>query len=539
MLPRSAMTPNPDKTQDRLERFFWPLVFGFTVLAALARVPALDPPALWYDDLWVALSGKAEHLSDLFSYTRSTPIGFTFLTAAMVRLVPDPELSAQLLPFLFSLAVAPLGAWLVRRLGGGCAAALAAAVLLLASPVLAQYGVRVKQFSADAFCSLALAALALPCLEHPGRFRPFARLLLCSCLLSLLSYTSFFVSFPLVFCVLAAQAKVLPFRPASLRPFAAALLGWAAFFPMYYFLLLRHQRRGDLVASWEGKEAFLPWKHPEGIPAYLRENVLGNAVYGAFDLTTPLPAPLGIAGALAGLAAAGLAFLWIQSRWRPLAAALALLFIQALVLSALRLYPLGHGRVDLYLHVWIVLLAVLGLGWAWDRFARLSRFWALPVLALLFLWRMPGFGEPRVAYHPQTQVLGWLRQMEQLRDGKTVVLLNWQASFPAAYYTDWKVRMRPKKTAQGMLMRSEDPRLIIPIPPKDYLANPSSLDPKLQAALDLGPERIAALFFSEERITAPTLLYYQSRGYRITEREDFLDSSLVVLQRGPEPAPPP
>ena len=71
---------------------------------AIARFPGLNPASLWWDDLWVGTLAKAS-LCEALTVPNPSPPGFLFVLWILRRLVPSPEWSLQLFPFLCGLAV--------------------------------------------------------------------------------------------------------------------------------------------------------------------------------------------------------------------------------------------------------------------------------------------------------------------------------------------------------------------------------------------------------------------------------------------------
>src|SRR5438094_1052797 len=82
---------------------------------AIARLPGLNPASLWWDDLWVATLAKAS-LREAIITPATTPPGFLLILWLFRRLIPDPEWSLQLFPFLCGLVVVPLTGVAVSRI---------------------------------------------------------------------------------------------------------------------------------------------------------------------------------------------------------------------------------------------------------------------------------------------------------------------------------------------------------------------------------------------------------------------------------------
>ena len=134
---------------------------------AIARLPGLNPASLRWDDLWVGTLAKAS-LREALTIPNSTPPGFLLILWLFRRLIPDPEWSLQLLPFLCGLAVIPLTGAVVSRITESSLLGLAAAATVAVNPMLATYSVFVKQFTLDACATAVLLLAALPALHRPS-----------------------------------------------------------------------------------------------------------------------------------------------------------------------------------------------------------------------------------------------------------------------------------------------------------------------------------------------------------------------------------
>jgi hypothetical protein len=500
------------------EKIFWPTLALLALAVLVTRLPGFNPPSLWYDDAWVALAGKASNPIDLFYHTRSTPIGFTFLTALFIKMVPDPEIAAQLPALLFSIALLPLGALIVRRADGNLWIALLAAVFLACSPTIALYSVRVKQFTCDAFASLLVLWLAMPLLQKNSPTRAFRNLAIAGGLLTLFSHVSFFVSFVTVNTLLLVYLYEHRLKLGACRE----RLAWAGvfngFFALMFVLFYSRQRHGKLVDSWEDKVAFIPFGSKWAVMRdYWVDGVLGKTVYGAFEIIELVPP---YAWVVLLLTAAGLLALAAQSATRLLAVIFALIFAQALVLSSLRLYPLGWGRVDIYLHTLVLLLAAFGCGVILRpllNFPWFSRLCPL-LLAAVFLWRAPGVGQKAVSYHEFDDNLEYLQKAEAEWKSLpgSILILNQDGTYLAAYYNmDWNLQIERKKLARGVEILSRDPDLIIPSEPDGYRDNLSSLDDNLLEIAELKSKKIVILHVKEvKNVTLHMRDFFLQHGYR-------------------------
>lgn len=161
------MTDAPPELTPRARWLTVVAVALLTAYGAWRRAIDLDPASLWRDDAWVAVLARSSALGDVFANCSSTPPLLALVIAACARVVPDPEIGAQLVPFLAGVGWVPLTGYAGWRLGGRPVVAIAAAILVAADPLAITYAARVKQYSTDG----VVAALHLLALE---RFRATA-----------------------------------------------------------------------------------------------------------------------------------------------------------------------------------------------------------------------------------------------------------------------------------------------------------------------------------------------------------------------------
>ena len=216
------------------------------VRAVVARLPGLDPASLWYDDLIIAATVRTDFWSMLTVPLHVSP-GLLVVWRGLYTLLPDPEWSLQLLPFVCGIAGIPLMALVVRELTRDNGLALLAAAVTALNPLLARYSVFVHQYAVE-FTMTALFLLAATRL-YSGRTsdldpRRFVGVALAAGVAPLFSVTSVFISFPLV-NLAAAYAVRNWFRDGTRM--RATLFGAAMYnamvFAAYLFLRSRSSPR--------------------------------------------------------------------------------------------------------------------------------------------------------------------------------------------------------------------------------------------------------------------------------------------------------
>ena len=95
------------------------------VRTVAARLPGLNPPSLWHDDLVYGAIIRSESFLDMVTAPIHVAPGPLVVWRWMYALLPDPEWSLQLLPFVCGIAAIPLMAFVAWRLTGDTAVALA------------------------------------------------------------------------------------------------------------------------------------------------------------------------------------------------------------------------------------------------------------------------------------------------------------------------------------------------------------------------------------------------------------------------------
>lgn len=128
---------HPLRNARRENSIFAVAVSLVTIWTGYVRSVGLDPHSLWYDDLWVAAVVKVDSLFEAVSLQVPAPPAFVGALWLSKRLVPDPELSLQLVPYCASLAVIPVLAIVVATISRSRALGVVAGSLMALRPVRA------------------------------------------------------------------------------------------------------------------------------------------------------------------------------------------------------------------------------------------------------------------------------------------------------------------------------------------------------------------------------------------------------------------
>ena len=427
---RQPGTLDPDgrqpgaEDQTILQRLLPPLAYLALVLAAIwARGGGLNPATLWYDDVWVAVLTKVSSPIDLLDIPAPGPLGFLSILWVARRMIEDPEISLQLIPFICGLISIPLAGISVRRITGSAAMAAMAAAIMALNPLIAHYSIFIKHFTIDAVASACLVLLAAAVLTRPT----FSKLAW-SALVGLMAFAMSFISVIAggllvnLGAIVAARRERWQWR--AVWPVAAVVLGFNATVLAVYALCLRHIRNPELTSFWE--PSYMPTDSIWSALAFLDESVPAIA-RGA------LPEFLGPAWPLVFVGFAWLA--WKPSR-RGLAAFFGLFYVVWMGMSALHMYPLGGERTDIFSFPLTIVLFCAGLHalTAWHRAARAVAVAAAVAIVTLGLVQPPG-----ATYFDVEHDSDIVRELQARARANDAIVLYPSAGFIVGYYGEWPV----------------------------------------------------------------------------------------------------
>jgi len=392
---------------------------GLTAFGAWLRVPGWNPPSLFSADQWVGIVATRMGWSDYLSLRPPVPVGFALALALLARVLRDPEWSLQLLPVACSVAVIPLAGWLALRLTGRPALAILASAALVADPRLSTFALRAKPYAVGCLLAVVLALLATWAAGSDDGRRRVA--------LAAAAVVAAAFSFPalLVGGALVAALALEDLGARERRGWAvAATVTFGAGALAHLALLLAGGTRDSLVEYWDSY--FLPLSSLGEAGAFL-------AGRGVAFLTGPFPGSFEWA---ALLVVPGLAVLLGSRRTRFAGVAALLLGAVVLTASALRRYPLGGARTDLYAHGLLLTLACVGLApLVRPRASHWSSLAVTVVAALCVLAARPG------RYPPREDARLVRETHATLRPGDALVLYP-AAGLAAGYYWPGEVRLR-------------------------------------------------------------------------------------------------
>lgn len=496
---------------------------GVTAVVALAfslRLPGLAPTSLYLDDTWVALLARDASLSDLLLIRPHHPFGFVCLLALARRLLPSGELPVQLLPFAASLALIPLGAWLVRRLTGSLCGGILAAVLLALNPTLSDYSVRAKPYATDALLSLILVAATERCLAEPSP-RRVARLALLASLAVLFSYPAALVGavgFAGAFAASVASTR----KRAPLIGLAAAFLAADV---LLGFLFVHGQSNQALTSYWEG--GFVPLQGPAGAITFVVSRTI-------LVFVSSFPRGFQALGILVPL---GFALLLAHRGTRFAAGLLGALWAAFWVAAAMRLYPVD-GRTSAFAYPLVALIAAATISTQVRRARQAVIREGVPA----FLAAALVVSSSGPVTYPASEDASLVRALSAEAKPRDVVLLYPHANWSAAYYGRWPERLVPVDyygaRFEARLLREG----AVTLPGlAGYEDRPQLLDPALRDLVSRKPESVLYLATHLEVNCCAAHVHIRqflgASGY-VSERLALAPGGeLIRFTRSPPPAP--
>ncbi len=400
-------------------RRWFPLALAAIVALAGARwATGLGPHSLYLDDQAMVVLARHAGVAEFFRLHAHCPFGFFALLRPLAAFTGTASTPLQLAAWVPALLLVAASAQLVRRVTHSAGAALLAAAVVGANPLVAIYAVRVKHYTLEALVTTVIAALAWNAVRRPS-LRRCATLAAASTAGIVFAHSAL-IAAPL-FLMAATSALVLR-RPAVatriLAPAIAAGLALSA--ALYAWFVVGEAASAALVDYWSHR--FLTLERAIDLPARF--------------FVHAFPAPLGW---LAPLALVGAIGLW-RGRARPWIVATVLVDASIFALSYLERYPIGTGRLDLFSIPLTVVLSVTGLEAILGRAARSVRvrgaLWSCATVAVATLGVLS-----RIAPYPSLGDRAAVESLSrQLRPGDHL-LVDPLSNYALGLYGSWPVRL--------------------------------------------------------------------------------------------------
>lgn len=418
-LPRSraysALSRLFASTTARDEALAWSVV-AVGVVLRVARYA--HDRSLWGDEARLALNIKDRSVTGLFhplDYVQAAPTGFLVAEKAVVGLFGDSEYALRLVPLLAGIGSLVLFVPLARRLLPARAALVAIVLYAVVEPLI-YYSSEVKQYSVDAFATVALLLIAVPALEKRELSPRRALALLVA------ATAAVWFSHPSAFVVAGIWGALVVARVRTPgRQFVVpAVLGavWLVSFGIAYSLVLRNAHR---VSQALGLGA----ESTPGVGGVLRDGWHAFAYPAGFAYTTT---------ALAATFTCVGAFVLARRNWRTFAP-LALTILVAMLGASAGRYPF-YDRFLLFA-VPIVLLAVAA---GLEPLAR-SPSGAVRATWLVALVLLAAYPIGEAAAHlksppPHEEIKPVLARIADAWNGSDALYVSTVAQFPLRYYAE-------------------------------------------------------------------------------------------------------
>ena len=424
--------------------------------AVAARLPGMNPPSLWHDDLVYGAIIRSESFIDMVTAPIHVAPGPLVLWRGMHTLIPDPEWALQLLPFVCGIAAIPLMAFVAWRLTGDDAVALLAGAVTSLVQLLAHYTVFVHQYTLEAVIT-ALFLLATTRLVRDGTevdARRFRRVALAGGAATFFSVPAVFVTFPVV--NLGALYAVRTWIQRR-QPVRSILWSAAAYNGMVGAAWWVLRNRSNPRLRGEFAEGFMPVDSVAAAWGFLVDQ-------GGRLLMISLPGwtegwsfnPGEVSWTLPFI---GLGLVWLLARRETRFFGLTVLgfYGARVVASALWIYPLSLGRPDIFSFPVAICLFAAGIHAATAALAhaRAARVAVAAVVVAFALARPVQVGYWDSNGTPQIQ------HLVSHAHADDPVILSPSGVFLAAFYGPWPVTTQPTgANAQGVAVTVERNRTL-------------------------------------------------------------------------------
>ena len=416
--PSPALVPSMSTTD-------WVVAAVLSLIAIAVRLNGVGPSSLWLDDAWVGLSARLPWSA--IQEVGLTSIGFTSMVKVVGGVFGPSSFAFQALPLFFGVATPVLAVVVLRRWVGRWPAALIGLMTAL-SPISVTFSTRVKQYSFDAFCTVALLALALAVLERPSDRRRWVRFVIASTAAAVGS--SILLVVVAASCVTIGSAVLIRQRTALTETirWGAAL---AAFTLLYWTFVLGENVNPSVRRYWAAR-----YVRTDGGAARFFDDLRKNLDL-AFDAAVPLPSPAW-SWLLFGAALATL----LLRRW-VIAVLCVMPLLITIVLSTLELAPLGGGRTDTHLMTALFLMT----GFAINEWAAMASKPLALKPTILVAGAAIGLTIPTLLSisealpYPEEDIRPLVGELESNRAEGDHVLLYYASVWPYAIYADVDVEL--------------------------------------------------------------------------------------------------
>ncbi len=349
-------------TQRRLNRIYLSALLLVMAAGAFLRFWNLGHHSLWLDEAWLAKTlVTSTNLSDVVFKGHGPPNSTPFLTSIFIhyltRMFGGSEFVLRFIPALFSIGAIAAIYGLVRELGGMRPTALLAAGFTAIHPVAIFYAQELKQYAGDTFWLPLFMIMTLAFVRRPGWRSAIA--LSVGGILALGFSQIVILAYPgaAMFLFLSAIRRKKDSERGVSRPKMVQSLMviaiWICVSLLLYHFILQHQSSNSLLRFWRRLFPASAW--PSDLWPHVSTQMWKFFTW--FFGSRPSWAAIG--------AAVGIAYLLIR-RLSMTFLHIVVLWLFALGMSVVHVFPFGAERVNLYMFPMVVCAAVFGV----EAFAR-------------------------------------------------------------------------------------------------------------------------------------------------------------------------
>ncbi|MDB5291900.1 MAG: hypothetical protein JWL69_3141 [Phycisphaerales bacterium] len=330
----------------------------------------------WHDEASLVLNIRnhtAGELMGRLDYEQAAPPLFLLAERGVFKLFGGSELALRSLPVACGIASVLLFALLARRVVGSPWDIVAVLSFAL-SDRLIQHSVEVKQYGTDAFVAVFLLLLGVGTRPNLSATRRLAWV-------AAVAAVAVWFSYPAVLVFAAISLSLLPaVMGRSLRGGGIYLicnLPVGVSFLKVLLASVKAQRDSYLVSYWN--DAFVDFHHPLSIPRWFVHQTHSLANYAA-----PLAGPVVLVAMVVGI-------VWLARAGKGQLLGIVTGPIGMAILAAgAHRYPFDGARLSTFLAASVLLLATIGLRWAFEGLAKYIGPWGLVptgyVLAVAAYW---------------------------------------------------------------------------------------------------------------------------------------------------------
>lgn len=430
---------------------------GLTVLIIFSfalRFSAINPPALWYDDLWVGLISRVQTWNDFLLVKAVSPPLFLVLEWLAIKFIPDKEISVQFFPIIFGLLQIPIFYFLLKKITDNkWLAFLGAIILAISSKDLLVYSARAKHYSLDSLSSILLLFYYIRFFSANIEIKRVLFFLILSFILFLGSFTSIIIAGILVHILLFRIIKdCYKNKTFSVKPELLIII-FDIFVFLVYSNFLRTNIDEDIYEYWR---VFFIDIHQSFF------NILLDAIaklgffvmapfWSIYEFFANKTGEYVFLILIFDILFLGVIYLYKRKLFDILFF-VAAFYLVAIFMSMMRIYPMSGGRVDIYSYPITILLGVCGI-WQLVLFLKFNQTFqkVFFIYAYSMFFALSFFYFQEVQYPYNTNVKNYVNIIEQNTTEKDAVLLAPYSDYSFAYYTDWPIKFAEYKTATGFI----------------------------------------------------------------------------------------